>query len=140
MESIPQTENPLVLRSDFGDETAWRELCATIRRPVGAYRFQAYVDFLDDPAYEGLDMERLLALIPAGYSHSFIVVADHVAMTHPEHPLLVIDLSARRGRSFRALPTGIQAIENNLSIANMDFDEFASEVDDDGIFRDFPDP
>jgi hypothetical protein len=29
-------------------------------------------------------------------------------------------------------------IENNLSIANMDFEEFAENVDDDGIFRGFP--
>jgi hypothetical protein len=30
------------------------------------------------------------------------------------------------------------AVENNLSIANMDYDEFAAAVDEDGIFRDFP--
>jgi hypothetical protein len=28
-------------------------------------------------------------------------------------------------------------IENNLSTANMDFAEFADEVDDDGVFRGF---
>jgi hypothetical protein len=29
------------------------------------------------------------------------------------------------------------SVENNLSIGNMDFDEFANAVDKDGIFRGF---
>jgi hypothetical protein len=29
-------------------------------------------------------------------------------------------------------------IENNLSLANMDFEEFAEAVDPDGVFRGFP--
>jgi hypothetical protein len=36
------------------------------------------------------------------------------------------------------LPSQIQAIENNLSIANMDFEDFADSVDADGVFRGFP--
>jgi hypothetical protein len=31
-------------------------------------------------------------------------------------------------------------VENNLSIANMDYSEFADEVDPDGVFRGFPKP
>jgi uncharacterized protein DUF6924 len=30
------------------------------------------------------------------------------------------------------------SVENNLSIANMDFDEFADAVDQDGVYRRFP--
>jgi len=52
--------------------------------------------------------------------------------------VLVIDLYADRGRTFRAIPSQIQGIKNNLSIANMDFFEFADNVDADGIFRGFP--
>jgi Domain of unknown function (DUF6924) len=29
------------------------------------------------------------------------------------------------------------SVENNLSIANMDFEDFADATDDDGIFRGF---
>lgn len=140
MRTIPHTENALVLRTGFGDDAAWKEICATIREPAGAFRFQAYVDFLDDRAYEGLDIERLLVLVPPGYNHSFIVVADSVSMAHPERPLLVVELYDGSGQSFRAVPRQIQSIENNLSIANMDFDEFASAVDGDGIFRGFRAP
>jgi hypothetical protein len=31
----------------------------------------------------------------------------------------------------------VQSIENNLSLFNMDFWEFADNVDDDGVFRGF---
>jgi hypothetical protein len=46
---------------------------------------------------------------------------------------LAIDLYGERGRTFRAIPSQIRGIENNLSIGNMDFFEFADNVDEDGI-------
>ncbi len=49
-----------------------------------------------------------------------------------------MDLYDGSGHEFRAIPSQIQGIENNLSIANMDFEEFAEAVDEDGVFRGFP--
>ena len=49
----------------------------------------------------------------------------------------MVDLWREPGREFRAVPAAVQAVENNLSIANMDFAEFAGAVDEDGIFRGF---
>lgn len=138
METIPQTENALVLRTDYSDDAAWEKVCAAIRRPVGVYRFLAYVEFLDDVQYEGIGVTRLLALIPEEYAHSFILIVDGITISYPEHPLLVVDLYDQPGRSFRAIPGQIQGIENNLSIANMDFRDFADAVDGDGVFRGFP--
>jgi hypothetical protein len=69
---------------------------------------------------------------------TFLFVVDRASITDPDFPVLVIDLHESRGRSFRAIPTQIQSIENNLSIANMDFEEFAEAVGRDGIFRGFP--
>jgi hypothetical protein len=54
-------------------------------------------------------------------------------------PLLVVDLYVERGRQFRAVAAQIAPIDNNLSIANMDFEEFAELVDDLGVFRGIPD-
>jgi len=42
------------------------------------------------------------------------------------------------GREFCAIPSQIQGIETNLTIANMDFEEFADSVGADGVFRGFP--
>ena len=43
----------------------------------------------------------------------------------------------RFGVSVVVLGTEVQAIENNLSIANMDFTEFADALDEDGVFEDW---
>ncbi|ALV31684.1 hypothetical protein [Streptomyces sp. CdTB01] len=51
-------------------------------------------------------------------------------------PLLVVDLRRERGRCVRVVVAELWSIENNLSGANMDFEEFAGAVDD-GVFRGF---
>jgi len=43
------------------------------------------------------------------------------------------------GRTFRCAVTEFASIEANLSIANMDFQEFADNSDTDGVFRGFKD-
>jgi hypothetical protein len=137
MKQLPQTENPLVLRTDFSNEPIWQAICAEIQKPVGIFRFRANVEFLDDVEYAGVTKEQLLRRVPKNYNHSFIVIVDQAAISHPDHPLLIVDLFERSGNEFRAVPSQIQGIENNLSIANMDFEEFAEAVDEDGIFRGF---
>ena len=113
-----------------------------IRAPVPAVgdTFYAYVDFLEDAVFRNLSKDELLARVPSDYAHSFFMVVDTTAITDREHPILVIDLNGERGRSFRAIPSQIQSIENNLSIANMSFFEFADAAGVDGIFRGFPKP
>ena len=99
--------------------------------------FRAYLAFLEDRAFEGLGADEVLAAVGDDYHFGFLVVADRLTITDPEHPLLVLDLFRERGRSFRAVPAMIQSIENNLSIANMDFTEFADSADADGVLRGF---
>ena len=135
MKPLPNTENPLVLRTDFTDQAAWEAIRVEIQKPVGSFQFRAYVEFVDDPAYQDLTKERFLQHIPKDYGHGFIVLVDQVSISHPESPLLVIDLYDEPGREFRAIPSQIQGIENNLSISNMNFYEIAELVDDDGVFR-----
>ena len=115
-------------------------VCALIRAPqyFTSDPFYAHVDLLDDSEFENLSPEDLLARLPSDHPHSFLLVVDNTAISHPEFPVLVVALYADRGRTFRAIPSQIQGIENNLSIANMDFFEFADNVNEDGIFRGFP--
>jgi hypothetical protein len=135
MKQLPKTESPLVLRTDFSNQSAWERICAAIREPVDD--FHAYVEFVDDAAYQDMTKEQLLQLVPRDYAHSFIILVDRTAISLSESPLLIIDLYEEPGREFRAIPSQIQGIENNLSIANMDFYEFADSVDEDGVFRGF---
>jgi hypothetical protein len=93
---------------------------------------------VDDAAYRGVTKEQLLDLVPDGDERPFfLMIVNELTVRSPEHPVLVVDLWHESGREFRAVPAAVQSIENNLSIANMDFAEFADAVDKDGIFRGF---
>jgi len=132
----------LVIRTEFENQQAWEAICKLIRAPVPAPgdTFYANVELLEDDGFRDLSKEDLLPRVPAGYPHSFVFVVDREAVSNPEFPTLVVDLRRERGRVFRAIPSTIQSIENNLSITNMVFFEFANAVDADGVFRGFAKP
>jgi hypothetical protein len=136
MKTIPTTESAQIIRTDFSDQTAWERITAAMREPADPFIFN--MEFLDDRERSGATVDQLLAALPEDYPHSFLVIADSVAMSQPDHPLLVVDLMEERGRHFRALAAHVPSIENNLSIANMGFEEFAGAVDESGVFRGFP--
>ena len=141
MEMLPTTKDSPVIRTDFQNEDAWKTICEMIRRPVPdglGGEFYAYVAFVDDPAFRDLTEYDLLERVPGDYAHSFLMIVDKVTTSSPKYPVLVLDLIDERGRTFRAIPTEIQCIENNLSIANMDFSEFADYAEEDGVFRGHP--
>ena len=135
MKPLPKSDQALVVRTDFSDDAAWRAVAAAIRQPVDG--FFAYVDLVDDRAFEGATVDQLVEL-GADVSKSFLIVADRETMAGAEHTLLVLDVFVDLGRNFRAIPATIQSIENNLSITNMDFEEFAAAADADGVYRGFP--
>ncbi|MGH9424558.1 MAG: DUF6924 domain-containing protein [Thermoanaerobaculia bacterium] len=135
MKRCPETLNAPVLRTDFSDLAAWDAIRKEVMQPVDG--FYANVDFIDDPDFADIGNDDLMTRISRGMRHSFIVVADKKSM-QGEHLLLVMDLLREQGRQFRAEPSQIQSIENNLSISNMDFAEFAENCDPEGVFRGFP--
>ena len=137
MKQLLPTENTLLLRADFTDDSAWESLCEAIDQP-NEDGFKAYVERVSDPVYDGLTVEQLVALAPKGGDHSFAFVADRTTFTNPEQPVLVVDLYDEPGRTFRVIPREMWGVENNLSIANMDYYEFADNADADGVFRGFP--
>ena len=137
METLPISDNSLLLRTDFADDAAWTALCEAVRVP-SEDGFLAGVDCISDPAFDGLTVEQLIALAPRSGHYSFVFVVDRLALTDPEMPVLVVDLYDEPGRTFRVIPREMWGVENNLSIANMDYAEFAESADPDGVFRGFP--
>jgi hypothetical protein len=142
---LPATPDTPVIRTDFSDQQAWEQVRAAIDwvTPDG---FRACVTYVDDPAFAGASVEDLLRAVPGRDTHGLLLVVDETTLRSPEHPVLVVDLGSKpdpehdwpgepAGRSFRAVPHTIQEIENNLSIANMDWDDFADDVDEDGVRR-----
>ena len=135
MKPIPDTPNAAVLRTDFSDDAAWAAICVQIRAPSGD--FVATVECLSDPAFEGITPSQVPALVRPDTRHGFLFLVDRQTVTDPEHPVVVVDLYHEPGRSFRVIPSEMWGVENNLSLANMDFHEFADAVDPDGVFRGF---
>jgi hypothetical protein len=133
------TENAVVIRTDFDNQQAWDTICGLIRAPVhdGDNTFYAYVDFVENVQCRNGSVADLLQALPHDYKHSFLFVVDGEALSRTGFPLLVVDLIESRGRTFRTIPAQVQSIENDLSIANMGFEEFADAVDPDGVFRGF---
>ena len=137
MKKLPRSEDTLLLRTDFSDDDAWADLCEAIQQP-SEEGFRAFVDCISDPTYDGLTVEQLVILAPKGGDYTFAFLADRVTLTNPELPVLVVDLYDEPGRTFRVIPSELWGVENNLSLANMDYAEFAECVDADGVFRGFP--
>jgi hypothetical protein len=135
---LPDTREAMVLRTDFSDEIAWTSICAAIRKPQTPAGFQAQVEFVSDPAFAGITAETVFTVLPES-DRSFLFIIDPKTLSDPEHPILVVDLLTRPGRTFRVIPSEVWGVENNLTIANLDFADFASSVDADGVFRGFPD-
>jgi hypothetical protein len=138
---LPMTPSVPVLRVDFSNNALWDQLKNEILSPTDE-GFGANVEFVEDQSLAGLDeaaiVDAMPKAYPSRYEHPVIFVVDSVAASLSDHPLLVIDLHEEDAcESFRATPRQVQAIENNLSIANMDFDDFADSVDSDGVFRGF---
>lgn len=80
---------------------------------------------------------RLVGLAREDYL-SQIAVAD--AQTMRDQTVLFVDfneLNEQAGRTFRSIPSEVEPIVANLSLANMDFAEFADNTDPEGIFRGF---
>jgi hypothetical protein len=125
-----------VVRTSFSDQATWDAIRDTITAETDE-GFLANVGVVDDPTYGGATIDDLLAAT-GEHALGFLVLVDDVAVTEPDHPVLVVSLAPRnRGEHFRSIPSGIQSIENNLSIANMDWADFANAVDHRGIFRGF---
>jgi hypothetical protein len=141
MSHLPQTRAVPVVRVEPGGDAVWAALQDEITSPTSE-GFLATVEFVDDEALAGLSPADLAEAFPPAYPHDYrhpvVFVVDALTMASPEHPLLVIDLN-RRGPSapFRCTPRAVQSIENNLSLANMDFADYATSVQADGVFRGF---
>lgn len=144
-----------VVRTSFGDDLAWERVVSEIRAPrmIGGTECFAYVKVIDDQKYNGLEPLDVIKSLPDDYSQFFVFVVDERTLSDAEWPVLVINFLPQFAESYdvlprnrkisdietlRAIPSTIQSIENNLSIANMGFEEYAESADADGVFRGFP--
>jgi hypothetical protein len=154
MNNFPESEDPFLIRTDFSDDSKWEILVSLIEKPtriesettffkdLGSTdiieEYKANVTFVNAPIFKGMSIHELVTMYPLERNHMCFFVADTKTLRHPDFPIIVVDLSEKVGRTFRVIPSEMWSVENNLSICNMDFEEFSGSIDSDGIFRGFP--
>ncbi|MGW3325626.1 DUF6924 domain-containing protein [Streptomyces virginiae] len=125
----------LIIRTDHVDEQGWQAVIAALIQPWGER--DMYV--VDDPAWSGATVDEVLQAVSADEELSVFFLADHVTMRSARHALLAVttipeeeyEESREFGREFRTTPAGVHDIHANLSIANMDFEDYAAAAHED---------
>ncbi|MGE5927687.1 MAG: DUF6924 domain-containing protein [Gemmatimonadota bacterium] len=135
MPGVPEEEGGYLIRTDFSDDAAWRSTRDAVLARHGI--FQGNFHVVDDPAYANATKAQVADRLGPGFDQYFLLIVDRATLAHPERPVLVVDLHERSLNEFRAVPAQVGAIQINLSLANMDFEDFSGSVDADGIFRGF---
>ncbi|MGW8703496.1 DUF6924 domain-containing protein [Streptomyces eurythermus] len=135
----------LVIRTDYGDDRAWRDVVAALLRS------EAHIHFVDDPAWAGARIDDVLKAARDAEDLSVVFLADHTTMRSGLHALLAVTTLTREdcaddedharltefGREFRTTPAGVHDIHANLSIGNLGFEEYAAwaRENPDGVYR-----
>lgn len=163
-EALSGHSTPLI-RTDFTNNPAWRAVITELSKPIdfdrpdnpdpGEEAYRANLLPIDDRSFEGITAADLGRMFTAtDDSFGYVILADSRAMAEAlsggELTVEYVDLSlsdpedaelfdSYMGRAFRVAAPEIASIETNLSIANLDFSDFADATDPDGVFRGFGD-
>ncbi|MET8629782.1 hypothetical protein ABZW30_39680 [Kitasatospora sp. NPDC004669] len=132
----PEDLTSLVLRTDFGSAAAWEAVLAAI----DGSDENRHATYVSDRSFDGVNAQALVDADAAADDDDklcYLFIADTTTMTDDEHPLLAVDLCDEPGRTFRVPPRWYSDVSANLTIANMDFAEFADAADASGTFRGF---
>ena len=141
----------LLVRTDFTDDDAWDLVRDEATREYWLDEFEgngfrAYVEPVSDPQWADATWESLKSAFPADARGPCVLfIADSITFASPDHPILVVDLDDKilslaefpeiaDRAPFRCIPSELWGVENNLSISNMDWEEFADAVGGDGVF------
>jgi len=161
-EAFESEATPLI-RTDFSDDAAWQSIVEEVSKPVdfdhpdnpdpGEDAYVPYIVPIDNAKYEGVSGAALAdQAMAADLMQGYVLLADARSMAEAGSGELTVDyvdlspyaaedaedFSTFPGRTFRCAVPEVASIEANLSIANMDFHEFADSVAPDGVFRGFP--
>lgn len=130
----------LIVRTDYSDDLAWQAALSAATAIYDTDDFERMGTVLlpvESPALADITPDGLVALERRDCL-SVIAVAD--AQTMRDQTVLFLDLNELNehvGRTFRAIPSAVEPIVANLSLANMDFAGFAGNAGSDGVFRGF---
>jgi hypothetical protein len=137
MDSLPRTGDSLLVRTAAAPADEWMNLVAAVRTE-NADGFRAYVQFVDDARWYGATEDDVRSAIPENDEDaSVLFIADDITLTAEGSPVLVVDL--QKGRpSFRCVAADLWAVDNNLNLANADWEDFADAADEQSVYRSAP--
>jgi hypothetical protein len=134
MPRLPESEIYLLVRTYFGDEAGWDALRAEIDEG-SEEGFFANVQYVNDRQFEGFSSEALETAHPHRVSGwDVMYVADEQAITHPVHPLLLVRVGSTEDLPFRCRADALYEVDANLSLANLDWEDFRDQVDASGVY------
>jgi hypothetical protein len=137
---LPDLGVALLVRTDFADEASWQRLCAEAAAP-SEHGCIANFAPVSDPSFDGADWAMVKVSVPRNHHGSRIVlIADAVTLGSSDHAVLIVDLldfEGERLEPFRCIPSELWGVENNLNIANLDWEDFAGSADEERVFRGF---
>jgi hypothetical protein len=152
MPTLPDTVT-LLVRTDFADDDAWDQVRDEATREYGPDGFRAYIEPVSDPRWANAPWLAVKAAAPTGEAGpSVLFIADSTTFASPEHLVLVVDLQDKflpvaefpeiaDRMPFRCTPSALWDVENNLNIANLDWEDYAGmAADDGGVYRGFEFP
>ena len=143
-----------LIRADFSSDDAWQRVVDEVVKEsdiVGdGDGYTPNIRPISDTGFESITPERLASVWPREHP-SYVILADERSMREAtsgaDLTVALLDLHATKedeeefgwvfGRTFRCASGEVAGIEANLSIANMDFAEFADAPTGDGVFRGF---
>lgn len=136
MTGLPSTEASLLVRTDFTDSAAWEKTrAASLAESDEGSR--AYLQVVDEASLGEIGWQDLRRDVLALDRHAAVLfVADRAAQAG-EHSIQVVDLSAASRAPFRCLARELWGVDNNLNLANMEWEDFADNVESDGVYRGF---
>jgi hypothetical protein len=133
---LSPTSSVPIVRTDFSDGDRWRSVVAEALQGTRE-GFQANVEPIDNVEFRDLAVPQILDRLPCDVRFRVLFVVDAMAISDPIHPILAIDLHDEPGRTLRVLPSKVQSVENNVTLANMAFAEYVRASDVHEVFRGF---
>ena len=127
----------VLVRTDFSDDAAWRAIAAAATR-ANAEGFAAGVQLVDDAAWAGATAQDVREAHTKGDERAVAFLVDATTVAAPDRPILCVSLEGKKLKTLRVVPGSLASVENNLSIGNLDWRDFARSLDAGGVFRGFP--
>ncbi|XAS68207.1 hypothetical protein V3C33_02430 [Micrococcaceae bacterium Sec5.7] len=124
------------MRNTFSDQGGW-ENARSAALDENEDGFRAYLKVVDDSVWDRAGWEQVRQAALTAREHAAVLfIVDSLAPEH-DYPIQVVDLSEESRPPFRCIARELWGVDNNLNLANMDWEEFANRTDHRGVFRGF---